>query len=364
MWKPAGSFRLASSGDARAETTLCTSGLPEGFHHGVPLGEATAAHLELLEKARSLWTGAWTRATRCSHGSRVFLAPKPRTNKRWLVLDSRWLNRRCSNSKCKVETLKKLRRLARKHDYIFSSDLKDGYHLISSHPASQKYVQIEFRGDLMQCSALPLGWNNTPQLTSGARALTDMGDFPVLCSSEAEALQVLGMVTKTLQRVGIEREEKKRVWQAAPLGEHPGLEVDTASGQSKVEQFRHLVQSHHCPPVHGLLSIRWGGGLNLRESARSFWSGNELGCHITHLELEGIPRTIQTFLQELREQTVLLRRNNQAAVRMLARFVSRNLALMWRMRRLWLLLNLNNIKLAATHTRSEANTRVDWRSQD
>eukprot|EP00854_Cymbomonas_tetramitiformis_P034443 gene34443-biopygen30071 len=38
----------------------------------------------------------------------------------------RWLNEFCVKSKCKMETLKKLRRLASRGDWCFTFDLKDG----------------------------------------------------------------------------------------------------------------------------------------------------------------------------------------------------------------------------------------------
>eukprot|EP00854_Cymbomonas_tetramitiformis_P005019 gene5019-biopygen4983 len=62
--------------------------------------------------------------------------------------------------KCKMETLKELRRLARKNEYTFLFNLKDEYHMISIHSACQEVMQCHLRADLMQCSALPFGWND------------------------------------------------------------------------------------------------------------------------------------------------------------------------------------------------------------
>ncbi|KAK3282208.1 hypothetical protein CYMTET_10046 [Cymbomonas tetramitiformis] len=85
------------------------------FDHEVSLGDATPPQLEWMaaETERCLKTGAWVRARRRRHVSRVFLVPKPGTNKWRLVMDFRWLNAHRVKSRCKMETLKKLRRLAK-----------------------------------------------------------------------------------------------------------------------------------------------------------------------------------------------------------------------------------------------------------
>ncbi|KAK3282240.1 hypothetical protein CYMTET_10013 [Cymbomonas tetramitiformis] len=56
---------------------------PLPFDHGVSLGDATPPQLEWMaaETERCLKTGAWVRARRRRHVSRVFLVPKPGKNK-------------------------------------------------------------------------------------------------------------------------------------------------------------------------------------------------------------------------------------------------------------------------------------------
>ncbi len=56
--------------------------------------------------------------------------------------------------------------------------------------------------------------------------------------------------------------------------------------------------------------------------------------------------------------------DNQAVVAMLSHFTSRNPELMRRMRRLWILLDLNDIELQARYIRSEANEWADSLSRD
>ncbi|KAK3284622.1 hypothetical protein CYMTET_7725 [Cymbomonas tetramitiformis] len=98
---------------------------PLPFDHGVSLGDATPPQLEWMaaETEQCLRTGAWVRARRRRHVSRVFVVPKPGTNKWRLVMDFRWLNAHYVKSRCKMETLKKLRRLAKPNDWCISFDL-------------------------------------------------------------------------------------------------------------------------------------------------------------------------------------------------------------------------------------------------
>ncbi|KAK3263841.1 hypothetical protein CYMTET_27384 [Cymbomonas tetramitiformis] len=67
---------------------------------------------------RCLKTAPWVRARRRRHVSVVFLVRKPGTNKWCLVMDFCWLNAHCVKSRCKMESLKKLRRLAKPEDWI------------------------------------------------------------------------------------------------------------------------------------------------------------------------------------------------------------------------------------------------------
>ncbi|KAK3233421.1 hypothetical protein CYMTET_56282 [Cymbomonas tetramitiformis] len=450
---------------------------PLPFDHGVSLGDATPPQLEWMaaETEQCLKTGAWVRARRRRHVSRVFLVPKPGTNKWRLVMDFRWLNSHCVKSRCKMETLKKLRRLAKPNDWCISFDLQDGYHVVGIDPAFQEFMHFDVRGELFQCGALPFGWNDSPRIfvkvmkvlveclrsprsaedrrevrklqsgskvrrrwavrrraggcgreehQQGARVLPYMDDFLLLLSSRIEALRARELTSRVLVRLGLLRNEKKGQWEPTQLVEHLGLEVDLKAGQfrvtpaslqkihlqskallseasrqrrwlpaRKLAAFTGLCQSVYLaiPParlylreLHFVLSTRrgwgakphekkvhtdaslfaWGGVLNLKHAARGFWSDELRHLHITHLELEAVYKTVQSFLRELTGKVVRLYCDNQAVVAMLSHFTSRNPELMRRMRRLWILLDLNDIELQARYIRSEANEWADRLSRD
>ncbi|KAK3250852.1 hypothetical protein CYMTET_39788 [Cymbomonas tetramitiformis] len=76
----------------------------------------------------------------------------------------RSLNLRRVNSKGRVDTPKKLVRLAKPGDWCFSFDLHDGYHAVGIDPGIQKSMQFDVRGGLFPCGALPFGCNDSPRI--------------------------------------------------------------------------------------------------------------------------------------------------------------------------------------------------------
>ncbi|KAK3242663.1 hypothetical protein CYMTET_47649 [Cymbomonas tetramitiformis] len=267
-------------------------GPPPAFDHRVSLRDATRQQQVWLdtEKERLLQNGAWTRATRRSHVSRAFLVPKPGTNKWRLVVDFRWLNQWCVKNCVKMETLKKLRRLAKSGDWCFSFDLLDGFHALGIHPDFQRFMQFDLQGDLLQCSAMPFGWSDAPRVFckfvrvmvealrspqaaedrreikrlrdgsavrqrwsvrrrtggaggnanrhSGMRVLPYMDDFLVLVDSQREGFLRREKVQLVLHRLGLRRNEKKGQWEPTQVVEHLGLEVDLKLGQFRVTERR------------------------------------------------------------------------------------------------------------------------------
>ncbi|KAK3250327.1 hypothetical protein CYMTET_40288 [Cymbomonas tetramitiformis] len=267
-------------------------GPPPPFDHGVSLRDATRQQQVWLdaEKERLLQNGAWTRATRRSHVSRAFLVPKPGTIKWRLVVDFRWLNQWCVKNRVKMETLKKLRRLAKPGDWCFSFDLQDGFHALGIHPDFQRFMQFDLQGDLLQCSAMPFGWSDAPRVFckfvrvmvealrspqaaedrreirrlrdgsavrqrwsirrrtggaggdanrhSGMRVLPYMDDFLVLVDSQREGFLRREKVQLVLHRLGLRRNEKKGQWEPTQVVEHLGLEVDLKLGQFRVTERR------------------------------------------------------------------------------------------------------------------------------
>ena len=108
----------------------------------------TPAQAEFMAKElpRYFATGAFEEAPpdERTHICRVHLVPKktpPGEKQKWrLVVDLRPCNAWCVGHSCKYETLRSLRRLARKGDWMVSWDIRDGYHAIGIHPDSRRYM--------------------------------------------------------------------------------------------------------------------------------------------------------------------------------------------------------------------------------
>eukprot|EP00854_Cymbomonas_tetramitiformis_P014030 gene14030-biopygen14445 len=157
-------------------------------------------------------------------------------------MDFRWLHAHCGKSRCKMETLKKLRRLAQPDDWCFSFDLQDGYHAVGIDPECQEYLQFDMRGELFRSEVLPFGWNLSSRILSTGK-LADVGWRSTskgrVCSptwtiagagSKMKALRARELASCTLTRLGLGRNDKKRQWEPTQLVEHLGLEVDLKAG--------------------------------------------------------------------------------------------------------------------------------------
>ena len=98
--------------------------LPPAFNHGVSMLDANPAQLSFLdtELARLVREGHWEKTAPSRWTSRCFLVPKAGGGWR-LVIDLRYLNTFFPKRTMKMETLKRLRHLARKGDCFFSFDL-------------------------------------------------------------------------------------------------------------------------------------------------------------------------------------------------------------------------------------------------
>ncbi|KAK3233185.1 hypothetical protein CYMTET_56503 [Cymbomonas tetramitiformis] len=264
---------------------------------------------------------------------------KPGKNKWRLVLDFRWLNSFCVKSKVKMETLKKLRRLAEPNHWCFSFDLQDGYHAVRIDPDFQKYMQFDLQWKLFQCTTLPLGWSDSPRILvkfmkvmvealrlpgaaedrrellklndkwaatpryeerrraggfhrdvrrRGPRVLPCMDDFLILTSTEKEAFVQQNRVRRVLARLGLSRKEKEEQWEPGQLIEHLSLEVDLKEGlfrvtETRVNKIDAQAKSTICDAAREKrwLSARWLASFN------GLWQSIYLAVPAARLYLRG-----------------------------------------------------------------------------
>jgi hypothetical protein len=98
----------------------------------------------------------------------------------------------------------------------------------------------------------------------------------------------------------------------------------------------------------------WGARLG-DHTARGFWRKDQRSWHITRLELLAVRLSVESFLDQLRGRRVLLREDNTACVRFLETFSSRSPEIQADLRKLYWLLDSNDIEIVAEYIRSADN---------
>eukprot|EP00854_Cymbomonas_tetramitiformis_P009989 gene9989-biopygen10209 len=202
---------------------------------------------------------------------------------------------------------------------------------------------------------------------------------------EEEAYELRQRVEHVLNRLGLKRNEKKGQWVPVQVVEHLGLEVDFKEGVFRVTQaqFEKIAskatdllcetsQERRWVPVRKLAAFnRLCQSVYLAVPAARLYL-RELYFVLTKKRSWGakVKLTRQSFgdlkwWKRLQAQCNVERATDlEAMAAMLEHFTSRNPDQMRRMRRLWSLLDLNDIELQARHIRSEAKEWADRLSRD
>lgn len=246
---------------------------PRRFHNGISLTNLTPEQQRFMdtELARLVRVGALEPGHVSHYVSKAFLVPKGEGKWR-LVFDLRHLNKHCVDYSMKFETLKRLRHLTRKNDFMFSFDLQDGFYSLGINESCRDFFTVNIQGTLYRFAALPMGWNASPyhfctmmdqmvrylrgpnlQVTSvpalkpqalhgmmwkGIKILPFVDDFLVVCSDKEQALQQRAFIEDLLQRLGLSRALDKAQWEPVQTLQHLGLIVDTRLGQFRAPQAK------------------------------------------------------------------------------------------------------------------------------
>ena len=235
------------------------SGPPPPFNHGISTVPAAYQTWLDTELHRMLTAGIWERApdygpTQCFI-SRIFLVVKP--DKLRLCFDLRHLNSFVVPAPCRYEGLPHLQHLARRDDWMFSFDLKDGFYHIPIAPEHRRFFTFDLQGTRFQFTTLCFGWNRSPWTftkvmrvvvkhlrSRGLRLLPYVDDFLVLSPSRSHALRARQLVDATLQRLGLRRNEAKSIWEPTQHINHLGLTIDTRRALFLVPPSRlHAIRS-------------------------------------------------------------------------------------------------------------------------
>eukprot|EP00873_Tetraselmis_striata_P006875 jgi/Tetstr1/427139/TSEL_017328.t1 len=268
------------------------------------MGDATPAQLEFMdgELARFLAVGAWERGYCAKWVSRLFLVPKPGTNKWRLIIDLRPLNRYCETRDLSFETLSHLRNLARPGDYMLQMDLQDGFYAVGIAPEDRDFFTVDYRGTLYRLAGLPMGWSLSPyyfcQFTNvltralrrnpaeadgtpiprrrfGLRMLPYMDDFIFLARTQAEAIWQRDYIERHLSGFGLLRNPNKGVWEPTQKLVHLGSRV---GGKCQFLYLAIAPARFYLRELHDVLKTRdsWSGRVKLTrqlERDLQWWVG-------------------------------------------------------------------------------------------
>jgi hypothetical protein len=110
----------------------------------------------------------------------------------------------------------------------------------------------------------------------------------------------------------------------------------------------------------------WGPVLNGNPAyqARGFLYDDDRQQHITWKELRAVRLAIESFLPQLRGRHVSLHEDNTAVVATLSKLATRSPIMMAEQRRLWHLLDVNDINIRPRYIRSTANIWADSLSRE
>ena len=141
-----------------------------------------------------------------------------------------------------------------------------------------------------------------------------------------------------------------------------------------LERWRKVPEKHNGAPIFKAVETAylqcdsngfgWGAMLNDCIEAKSFWSGEDKGMHITFKELKAVRSAIKSFLPELKGRMLLLHEDNQSVVGVLTHLMSRFPVMMPELRKLFLLTDEHDIKIRTQYIRSAAIIWADKLSRE
>lgn len=159
-----------------------------------------------------------------------------------LILDLRWVNKHLTHVKFKYEGIPRLPELLNPGDWMFSIDLKSGYHHVDIDRDYLTYLGFYWEGSYYVFRSLPFGLAEAPhtftrlikQLAQrwrahGARLIPYVYDLLFIASSREEALQLREKVLADLQASGLHVNWEKSVLAPSQRIKFLGFMVDSTT---------------------------------------------------------------------------------------------------------------------------------------
>ena len=155
--------------------------------------------------------------------SPLFLVPK--SDGSWRpVINLKALNKYVVTRHFKMESVRTVKGLMQKGDWLVKLDLKDAYLSVPIHPAHQKFLKFQWQGSTWQFQSLPFGLSSAPYVFTklmksvvatlrklGIRLVLYLDDMLVMASSKEEAKRHLATIMQLLLSLGFIINLKKSV---------------------------------------------------------------------------------------------------------------------------------------------------------
>lgn len=169
------------------------------------------------------------------------------SGKKRLVINLRHLNKFLWKQKFKYEDLRTAMLLLEKGDYLFSFDLKSGYHHVDIAVVHQKYLGFAWEGSYYVFTVLPFGLSTACYMFTkllrplvrywrgqGIRIVVYLDDGLGAATGELKAADVGGVVRSTLEQAGFVFNREKSIWKPTQRLQWLGFVIDMELGQIEV----------------------------------------------------------------------------------------------------------------------------------
>ena len=284
------------------------------------LGEMDTTKAQILTKEvdNLVAKGAVTECVDDGGGfvSPLFLVPK--SDGSWRpVINLRDLNLYVAASHFKMESVRTVKTIIQRDDWMLKLNLKDAYLSVPIHRAHQKYLRFWLGGRLWQFKVLPFGLSSAPQTFTklmkpvvstlrklGFRLILYLDDMLMMAHSKEEARKGLAAAMELLCSLGFIINVKKSVFTPARTIAFLGFSLDSASMTISL-------------PQHKLKEIRRSAGQLLRQQSMPARQLARLLGMIVAAHPAVLPAPLHSrFLERAKRRAVQGQRGYDAMVRL------------------------------------------------
>ena len=196
--------------------------------------------------------------------------------KKRLVINLRYLNRHLWKQRFKYEDLRTAMLLFKQGDYMFSFDLKSGYHHVDIADIHHTYLGFEWHGSYYAFTVLPFGLSTACYIftkmlrplvrywrAKGIRITLYLDDGLAVATGKQQAAEASQFIKTTLAKAGFVSHPKKSQWEPVERLNWLGFVIDMSAGQIEVpeeklvvlRELTHKVLRMHEIPARLLASI-------------------------------------------------------------------------------------------------------------